>query len=105
MVLMDVFEDGGIEKRRVPSLAVDLVAQLGAADVVVQVWEDGELGLLSCIADQAVLIGLAGEWFDCYAGGQDRGQIAEIFLGPRRDDEIGQEGQFGSPMPMTESAE
>jgi len=109
MVQMDIGEHCGIEQRLVAGLAVHLVAQLGGADVVVEIGEDGQQRLLSRVIGEAISIGLVMsllvEWIESNAGRQAGGEIVEIFIGPRGDNEIGQKGQFSGAMPLVERAE
>ncbi len=105
MVLVDVVEDwlgeeGGLGGRQ----GLDLLAELGGADVVFEVGEQVELGGGVVGAGETEAVGVGGG-VEGYAGGQAGGGVAEIFAGAGGDDEVCEEGDIFRAMPLAEVEE
>ena len=101
----NVGEDCGIEQRWLFGAAGDLCAQLGSADVILQVGQDGQSRFVCCGVGEAISIGPVIDSVDGDAGREHGWQIAEAFSGPGGDDEVGVEEQLCGAVPLVERSE
>ena len=82
---------------------VNLVAQLGGADVVLEVGEEEQAGLITGEVLQPVVMRADGVEGD--RGGKQRSQVGEVLVRARSDDKGGNEGDFGGTVPVVECTE
>jgi len=67
--MVDVLENGFRDQWGLGGwIPVDLVAELGGADLVMEIGKDSQLGLLIVLVGEPELVGLSGDWMDVYAG-------------------------------------
>jgi hypothetical protein len=108
----DVVENSWGQERRGGGVraGVDLAAEFGGADVVVEAWKDGEFGDRSGCVAEAISAGRAGERGDVNADGHElhwirEGRKSGWGFGTGGNDEVGGEGDFGGATPVVEGAQ
>ena len=99
---MDVGEDG-LGKELLGAGVVDLVAEVGGADVVVEIGEEEEAGLFT--SGVVELVVMWAEGVESEAGREKRGKVREVFAGAGGDDEGRGKRDFVGAAPVVESAE